>query len=114
MATRVVINGREVRNPLVKRAAATLILLALFLVFAVLSIVVLPLVGIALGVGLALGAAGVLAGAIGVPILRMRYRARLRNAAPREAEYRVVASRPHAERTLPTEPPRDGGDESGL
>jgi hypothetical protein len=69
MATRIVINGREVTNPAAKAVIGTVAVLVAGLLAAAVIFVVLPLVGIA--VTLAVGLVGVVlvALAVGIPLM---------------------------------------------
>lgn len=98
---RMTINGREVRNPVLLRLGAALMILVLFTLLSLLTLVVLPLVGIALGVALALGAAGAGAVAIGVPVLRRL--GRRTDVVVRE--FPRASRRDHDDRMLPPRTP---------
>lgn|GEM_PF-4664237 len=72
MRTRIIINGREVTNPAVRAAITSIMLSMIALILGLLAFVVMPMIGIAVGVGA--GIAGIVGGtlALGGPLLRRR------------------------------------------
>ncbi|MBS1910802.1 MAG: hypothetical protein JST22_02330 [Bacteroidetes bacterium] len=119
MPIRIVVNGREVKNPHVKRLLAPMVILMVFMMMALVMFVILPLIGLAVGAGLALAAAGVGTMLIGVPIARARMRALGRSGAkpPRAVDVRFRdvrssdAGEPDAPGELPESRRNDAGEE---
>lgn len=79
---RLVVNGREVTNPVARRIAGALVMLAVMLVLTLMALVVLPLIGIAIGVGLGLGAVALGSLLIGVPLARLTTRRTIEPLVP--------------------------------
>lgn len=69
---RLMINGKEVTNPAVKAVVGSFMMGIVVLLMSLFFFVLLPLLGVALGVGLAAAATAVGSLGVGVPLLRSR------------------------------------------
>lgn len=104
MPMRLVVNGREVTNPFARRIAGALVMLAVLFVLTLLTLVVLPLIGIAVGIGLGLGAVALGGLLIGVPLVRLTTRRTIEPLVPPPDE----GALPQERRALPPgEEPED-------
>ena len=91
MKSRIVINGKEVRNPLARILLSALLLLLLLLA----AILLLPLIGIGIGIGVGVGLLGLGILSIRYRIARRRFAERLRDLPDEDSRHLLPPSDDH-------------------
>jgi hypothetical protein len=110
MAMRVMVNGREVRNPAVRALATMVVMAVVAFILALLMFVALPLLGVGVGTMLGLLAVGAGSLMVGVPLAIRRALTARRSETTSAGDLPARAWRDaeDAEYTIEDVPPRQG------
>lgn len=79
MSSRITINGKEIKNPILKNTLTVVLLLFFFIFLLLAAILLLPIIGIGIGIGVGAGAIALTTLAIRYRIARRRFAQRLGN-----------------------------------